>query len=363
MPLRYMVVETWLLSVDVESRGGGCVYACVAHGAGDLRVEERPDVAPGAGQVAVRIAYGGICGSDLHYYHDGGVGDFRIRQPLVLGHEVVGRISGGDLPAGTPVGIHPATPCGSCPECLQDQRNICAYSNYLGSAARDPHIQGGFVQELIVRADQVRVLPDELALRTAVLAEPLSVAIHAVRQAGEGAVDGKRVLVTGAGPIGLLVVAALRQSGAREVIATDLQEAPLALAREVGATHTIRVGEADWPDAIDVAIEASGTAGGLRTCLERVRRGGTVVQVGSLPGGDTAFPGSLLMTRELTLTGAFRFDHEFDTAIAWLAGGLYVDPIVTHTFPLDDARAAFDLATDRTVASKVLLDLSGDTQR
>ena len=85
--------------------------------------------------------------------------------------------------------------------------------------------------------------------------------------------------------------------------------------------------------------------------------------VGSLPGGETAFPGSLLMTRELTLTGAFRFDHEFDTAIEWLAGGLYVDPIVTHTYPLEDARAAFDLATDRTVASKVLLDLSGDTQR
>jgi len=339
------------------------VYACVVHAAGDLRVEERPAVEPGAGQVAVRIEYGGICGSDLHYYHEGGVGNFWIREPLVLGHEVVGRISGGDLQAGTPVGIHPATPCGACPECARDRRNICASSSYLGSAARDPHIQGGFVQELIVRADQVRVLPAGLALRTAVLAEPLSVAIHAVRQAGEGAVAGKRALVTGAGPIGLLVAAALRQAGAVEVVVTDLHEAPLALASQVGATQTIRADTTDWPDEIDVAIEASGTAGGLRTCLERVRRGGTVVQVGSLPGGDTAFAGSLLMTRELTLTGAFRFDHEFDTAIALLADGLYVDPIVTHAFPLDEARAAFDLATDRTVASKVLLDLSGDTQR
>lgn len=339
------------------------MYACVVHAAGDLRVEERAAVEPGAGQVAVRIEYGGICGSDLHYYHDGGVGNFRIREPLVLGHEVVGRISAGDLPAGTPVGIHPATPCGGCAECVRDRRNICAYSNYLGSAARDPHIQGGFVQELIVPADQVRVLPADLELRTAVLAEPLSVAIHAVRQAGDGAVQGKRALVTGAGPIGLLVAAALRQAGAVEVVVTDLHEAPLALAAQVGATQTIHPGTTDWPEEIDVAIEASGTAGGLRTCLERVRRGGTVVQVGSLPGGDTAFAGSLLMTRELTLTGAFRFDHEFDTAIALLAGGLPVDPIVTHAFPLDEARAAFDLATDRTVASKVLLDLSGDTRR
>ncbi|HEY3562083.1 MAG TPA: L-idonate 5-dehydrogenase [Kribbella sp.] len=337
------------------------MFACVAHGAGDLRVEERAGVEPGAGQVAVRIAYGGICGTDLHYYHDGGVGNFRIRQPLVLGHEVVGRISAGDLPVGTPVGIHPATPCGDCPECRRDRRNICAFSNYLGSAARDPHIQGGFVEELILPADQVRPLPDGLALRKAVLAEPLSVAIHAVRQAGEGAVDGKRVLVTGAGPIGLLVVAALRRAGAGEVIATDLQEYPLELAREVGATQTIRVGGSERPGEIDVAIEASGTAGGLRTCLEQVRRGGTVVQVGSLPPGDTPFPGAVLMTRELTLTGAFRFDHEFDTALAWLADGLYVDPIVTHTFPIAEAVTAFDLASDRSVASKVLLELSADT--
>lgn len=341
------------------------MYACVVHAAGDLRIEERAAAVPQPGQVAVRIAYGGICGSDLHYYRDGGVGDFRLRQPLVLGHEVVGRISHGadGLAEGTPVGIHPATPCGSCAECLRDRRNICAFSNYLGSAARDPHIQGGFVQELIVPADQVRVLPAGLDLRTAVLAEPLSVAIHAVRQAGAGAVDGKRALVTGAGPIGLLVVAALRQAGAREVVVSDLHETPLTLATQVGATHTVPAGAADWPDEIDVAIEASGTAGGLRTCLERVRRGGTVVQVGSLPGGDTAFAGNVLMTRELTLTGAFRFDHEFDTAIEWLAGGLPVDPIVTHTFPLAEARAAFDLAGDRTSASKVLLDLGAAASR
>jgi L-idonate 5-dehydrogenase len=361
-----MTERRQIFSADGDLRVVGYVFGCVVHAAGDLRVEERGAVEPGPGQVAVGLEYGGICGSDLHYYHDGGVGDFRIREPLVLGHEVVGRITGGvdgmdGLPEGTPVGIHPATPCGQCPECRKDRRNICAYSNYLGSAARNPHIQGGFVQQLIVRTDQVRILPTGLDLRTAVLAEPLSVAIHAVNQAGD--VDGKRAMVTGAGPIGLLVVAALRQAGAVEVIVTDLHETPLALATQIGATQTIQVGNTDWPDEIDVAIEASGTAAGLRTCLERVRRAGTVVQVGTLPPGDTPFAGNVLMTRELTLRGAFRFDHEFDTAIELLTNGLNVAPIVTHTFPLDDAATAFNLAGDRTVASKVLLDLSAGTPR
>jgi L-idonate 5-dehydrogenase len=337
------------------------MYACVVHAAGDLRIEERDAVEAGPGQVAVGIEYGGICGSDLHYYREGGVGDFRVREPLTLGHEVAGRVVGGELAVGTAVGIHPATTCGVCPECTQGRSNVCAASKYLGSAAHLPHVQGGFVEELVVRADQVRVLPAHLELRTAVLAEPLSVAVHAVRQAGD--VAGKRVLVTGAGPIGLLVVAAAKRSGAAEVLSTDLQETPLRLAREVGATHTLNAQSTEWPDGIDVAIEASGTAGGLRTCLQRVRRGGTVVQVGTLPAGDTGFPGNVLMTRELTLRGAFRFADEFDTAIEWLAEGIEVAPIVTHTFPLSEAREAFELASDRSVASKVLLDFSAGRRR
>jgi L-idonate 5-dehydrogenase len=306
------------------------------------------------------VALGGICGSDLHYYHRGSVGDFHLREPLVLGHEVVGRVSAlgsGGPPIGTEVAIHPATPCGSCSECARDRRNICANTSYLGSAARMPHIQGGFSQQLIVPAAQVRPLPAGLDLRRAVLAEPLSVAIHAVRQADD--VSGKRVLVTGAGPIGCLVVAALRQAGAVEVIVSDLFDTALDIASQVGATQTVRVDEREpsWPDEIDVAIEASGTAGGLGTCVRQVRRGGTVVLLGLLPPGETGFLGNLAVTRELTLRGAFRFDHEFDDALALLADGLKVDPIITHVFPLAEAVQAFELAGDRAAASKVLLDL------
>jgi L-idonate 5-dehydrogenase len=338
--------------------------ACVVHGAGDLRIEDRSPAEPGPGEVAVAVAYGGICGSDLHYYHRGAVGDFTVREPMVLGHEVVGHVAalGSGVPGpviGDPVAVHPATPCGECRECREGHRNVCARSRYLGSAARTPHVQGGFTRRLIVPADQVRVLPAGLSLDRAVLAEPLSVALHAIRRAGD--VRGKRILITGAGPIGCLVVAALRHAGASEVVVSDLLEQPLDTARQVGATSTVAAGRPDdpaWPDDVDVAIEASGAPAGLAACVQRVRRGGTVVLLGLLPTGETGFPGNVVVARELTLTGAFRFDTEFDQALELLAGGLPVDSVVTHRFPLAEAVAAFDIAGDRTVASKVLLDFT-----
>jgi L-idonate 5-dehydrogenase len=338
------------------------MLACVAHGARDLRIDDLPEGPPAAGSIAVDIEYGGICGSDLHYYHRGRVGDFVIQQPLVLGHEVVGRVrelgAGVEGPAvGTAVAIHPATPCNECPECLDGRRNVCRNTRYLGSAARFPHVQGGFSGILTVRAEQVVPLPEGLSLRRAAVAEPLSVALHAVSRAGD--VAGRRVLVTGAGPIGCLVVAALVAAGAAEIVVSDLVDEALAVATASGATSVVRADrpdDANWPDDVDVAIEASGSPAGLRSCIERVRRGGTVVQLGLLPPGDTAFPGNLVVTREISVVGAFRFDHEFQHALDLLAGGLEVDAVLTHVLPLTDAVAAFDLAGDRQRACKVLLD-------
>jgi L-idonate 5-dehydrogenase len=238
---------------------------------------------------------------------------------------------------------------------VESHRNVCAHSRYLGSAARFPHVSGGFAQRIVVPAEQVRPLPAGLDLHQAVLAEPLSVALHAVRRAGDMA--GKRVLVTGAGPVGCLVVAALRHAGAAEVVVTDLLDAPLAIARKVGATSVIRADAPVWPSDVDVAVEASGSPSGLRTCVERVRRTGTIVLLGLLPPGETGFLGNVVVTREITVAGAFRFDREFDDALALLADGLPVHPVVSHTLPLDEAIAAFDLAGNRAVASKVLLDL------
>lgn len=338
--------------------------ACVIFSAGDLRVVERPEPRPGAGQVAIQVAVGGICGSDLHYYHEGAVGDFKVVAPMVLGHEVVGHVVAlGEGVAGprvgAPVAIHPATPCGVCDECRSGRRNVCLNVRYLGSAGRVPHVQGGLAERIVIPAAQARETAAELDLHRAVLAEPLAVALHAVHRAGS--VSGNRVLVTGAGPIGLLVVAALRHAGAAEIIVSDLLAAPLIAATRLGATGTVRADQPDavgWPERVDIAIEASGTSGGLGSCLDHIRPGGVVVQLGQVRPGDVGVRDARMVTREITLRGSYRFDEEFDEALALLAGDLDVNTVVSHRFPLADAVAAFDVAGDRSVASKVLLDLA-----
>lgn len=334
------------------------------YSAGDLRVVDKPVPRPGPGQVAVGVAVGGICGSDLHYYHDGVVGDFKVVAPMVLGHEIVGHVAalGEGVPGpqvGAPVAVHPATTCGICDECQSGRRNVCLNVRYLGSAGRVPHVQGGFAERIVVPAAQVREIPAELDLHRAVLAEPLAVALHAVHRAGS--VSGNRVLVTGAGPIGLLVIAALRHAGAAEIIVSDLLAAPLASAARLGATATVRADQPDaagWPEHVDIAIEASGTPAGLSACLDHIRPGGIVVQLGQLRPGDVGVRDARMVTREITLRGSYRFDLEFDEALALLAGDLDVNAVVTHRFPLADAISAFDMASDRSIASKVLLDLA-----
>ncbi|MGW4870434.1 L-idonate 5-dehydrogenase [Streptomyces chartreusis] len=341
------------------------MLGCVIHGQGDLRVEELPVPLPGPGQALVAVRYGGVCGSDLHYWRHGGVGDFRLREPMLLGHEVVGTVvaygdgASGPL-AGTAVAVHPATPCGRCPECVDGRRNVCRDTRYLGSAARFPHVQGGFAARVVVPADQLRPLPAGLDLRRAALAEPLSVALHAVRRAGD--VAGRHVLVTGAGPIGCLVVAAAKAAGAASVTVTDLLPAALEYARAAGADTVVRAHEQDdagWPAEVDVAIEASGVAAGLDTCLRLVRRGGVVVQLGMLPPGQSPFAGNLVVSREIELRGAFRFDTEFDAALELLAVEGSFDGLVSAVVPVRRAEEAFALAADRSRSCKVLLDFEG----
>jgi L-idonate 5-dehydrogenase len=340
--------------------------AVVAHGAADVRLEEREVPEPGSDEVAVDIHYGGICGSDLHYWQHGAVGEFRIREPLVLGHEVVGRVrrSGPGaqaLPPGTPVAVHPARPCGQCRRCAAERPNTCLDAGYLGSAARYPHVQGGFADVLVAPAGRVLPLPAGLNLLHAAVAEPAAVAWHAVRQAGD--IRGTRALVTGAGPIGCLVVAAVRAAGAEEIVVTDVHDAPLAIAKAMGATSTVRIGDAaaDGMEelAADLAIEASGTPAGLHTCLYGVDRGGLVIGLGLLPPGQTPVAANTLITRELRMVGSFRFDVELDEVLQVLADGtLQTEPVVTAVLPVEQAEDAFHLAADPARSCKVLLDFT-----
>lgn len=310
------------------------------------------------------IVYGGVCGSDLHYYHDGAAGEFVIREPLVVGHEVVGRIAAlGDsvtgIEVGQPVAVHPAQVCGECDECTSNRPHLCPASRYLGSAAHFPHVQGGFTQRLVVEATRAVPLPAGMSLRRAALSEPFSVAYHAVKRAGD--LTGRTVLVTGAGPIGCLAVAAARQAGAGTVYASDLTDHALGQAKQMGADVLLRADRTDdpgWPAQVDLAIEASGSGAGLNSCIRTVRRAGTIVQVGILPPGMTAILGNALVNKELRLLGSWRFHTEFAEAIDLLATTIDPEPLISHEFPLSQAQAAFDAASDRTSACKVLLRIA-----
>ena len=214
------------------------MHALVIHAPLDLRIEDVPTPEPEAHQLLIRIRAGGICGSDLHYFNHGGFGTVRIKEPMVLGHEVSGMVSRTgtevtDMPVGTRVAISPSRPCGHCDYCQQGFQNHWLDMRYYGSAMRTPHVQGVFRQEIVIDRSQAHVVSDTLSDAEAAMAEPLSVALHAVRRAGP--LLGKRVLVTGCGPIGALIVAVARRAGAAHIVATDVNELPLKSAREVGA--------------------------------------------------------------------------------------------------------------------------------
>ncbi len=338
----------------------------VVHGVGDLRIESFEHAVPEPHEAVVDIAYGGICGSDLHYWLHGAAGESILRAPLVLGHEVVGTVvqaaaDGSGPAAGTDVAVHPATPGGGGVRYPADRPNLSPGCTYLGSAARFPHTQGAFSRYSVLPARMLRPLPSGLQLRAAALAEPASVAWHAVSRAGD--LTGRRVLVIGSGPIGSLIVAVAKRAGAAEIIAVDMHEAPLRIARAVGATGTILATDTEAIEVVeaDVVLESSGNHRGLASALRGAMRGGKVVMVGLLPSGDQPVPISLAITRELELLGSFRFNDEIDKVLAALAdGSLYVEPIVTHEFPFTQALEAFDLAKDPTRSGKVLISFRDD---
>jgi L-idonate 5-dehydrogenase len=337
--------------------------AAIIHAPHDLRIEEIATQDPGPHEVQVRIRAGGICGSDLHYFHQGGFGTVRIREPMILGHEVAGEVVAigpgvTTVAVGDTVAVNPSLPCNHCRFCLAGQQNHCLDMRFYGSAMRYPHVQGGFRDMLV--CDESQAVRADMPPERAAFAEPLSVCLHAARQAGD--LLGQRVLVTGAGPIGALCVMVARHAGAAEIVATDLLDQPLALVRHVGADSTLNM--RDDPAALapysrdkgsfDVAFECSGSGLALAGAIGAVRPGGTIVQVG-IGGGETAVPLNVLVAKEISLRGTFRFHAEFAWAVRMLAAGLDVAPLLTERIPLADANRAFALASDRAQAMKVQL--------
>jgi L-iditol 2-dehydrogenase/L-idonate 5-dehydrogenase len=338
--------------------------AVVAYAAGDLRIEDVPLAAPGPDEALVEVAYGGICGSDLHYWLHGAAGESILKAPMVLGHEISGTVvvaaSDGTGPAaGTNVAVHPATP-GPGDGAVRypaDRPNLSPGCTYLGSAARYPHTDGAFARYVNLPTRMLRALPETVDLRTAVLIEPASVAWHAVARAGD--VAGKSVLVIGSGPIGALAVAVLKRAGAARITAVDMHAKPLEIAAAVGADHVLQATDAEGIAAVqaDVVIESSGSHHGLASAIQGAARGGTVVMVGLLPTGPQPVLISLAITRELELKGSFRFNNEIDDVITALADStLHIEPVITHEYPLSQGLKAFTVAKNSAESGKVLLD-------
>ena len=340
--------------------------ALVIHAPGDLRVETYETAPLGPGQLQVRVRCGGICGSDLHYYQHGGFGTIRIQEPMVLGHEVAGVIEavGADVQgfaAGERVAISPSRPCGLCTFCQQGLQNHCMDMRYYGSAMRTPHVQGAFRQQIVVETHQAHKLADSVSDGEGSMAEPLSVALHAVRRAGS--LLGKRVLVTGCGPIGALAIIAARRAGAAHIVATDVVAHTLGKALKVGADEVVNI--AEEPDGLarfsvdkgsfDVLFEASGNARALVGAFSAVRPRGVIVQLGL--GGEMTLPINTIVAKEFELRGAFRFHEEFAMAVELLNKGLVdVKPLISATLSYRDSARAFALAADRTQAMKVILN-------
>jgi L-idonate 5-dehydrogenase len=340
--------------------------AATLFGAEDLRMVERPLGSLEPGMVRIRFGAGGICGSDMHYFRHARTGDFVVTSPLVLGHEVAGEIvelgSGvTGLGVGDHVAVNPSRWCGHCTRCREGRENLCENIYFMGSASKTPHMQGGFASLFDATSAQCIKVPKELSWSAAALAEPLAVCLHAVARAG--AIEGRKAIIFGAGPIGLLTMLAARLAGASEVAVVDVAPAPLAFAERLGADSVVDISGGDdrlkalaAERGYEVAFEVSGTAAGLASAIGAVRRGGTVVQIGNLPGGAMPVPANAVMAKELDLKGTFRFGREYEEAVSLIVSGkVDVMKLVTAERPLSDAPAAFLLALDRSQSVKVVL--------
>ncbi|PTT61629.1 zinc-binding dehydrogenase, partial [Arthrobacter sp. HMWF013] len=243
------------------------------------------------------------------------------------------------------------------PDRLAGRTNLYPQIRYFGSAAFDPHTDGGFSERKIAKASQIRVLPDGVDTLHGALAEPLAVAMHAVKRAGSLA--GKDVLVNGAGPIGSLVVAAAKFAGARSVTAADINVSALQIAKAMGADHVVDVSSGGLPEDMELVFEASGIPAVLGGVLRATARGGTLVQVGNLPGAPAPAALGDLVTREITWIGSYRFVDEISDALQAMANGLDVSPVITHKYGIDEAAEAMRVFGDpASGSSKVMLRLS-----
>jgi L-iditol 2-dehydrogenase len=329
--------------------------AAVLHGVGDLRIEEHPMPVPGPHEVVVEVRSVGICGSDVHYYEHGRIGDYVVDAPMVLGHESSGVVvDAGTSPlrAGQRVTIEPGVPCGHCEQCRRGTYNLCPDVVFFAT----PPVHGSLAQYVAVHEAFAHPVPDSMSDDAAALIEPLSVGLWANRKAGTNI--GSRVLVTGAGPIGVLCALTARATGAGWVGLADIHPARLKAASAFDIDDVIDAREStDYADfRPDVLLECSGAPPVVTAGVKALQPLGTAVLVGMGPSAEQSLPVSVIQNRELTVTGTFRYAHTYPDAIALVASGrIDLDALVGAKLPLSDSEAALKMGhTDPSVLKTVV---------
>jgi L-iditol 2-dehydrogenase len=311
--------------------------AAVMHGTHDVRLEDVPVPEPGKDEVLVEIRAVGVCGSDVHYYEEGRIGSFVVEKPLILGHESMGTVVAlGDNATkheiGDRVTLEPGVPDGTCRECRAGRYNLCPNVRFFAT----PPIDGAFTNYVSINEDFAFSLPDGLSDNAGALMEPLSVGIWACKKGGVTA--GDHVLVTGAGPIGLLAMQVAFAQGATEVTLTDVADERLEIARRLGATRALNVAAEPLGEAgieADVLSECSGNERALGDGIRCVRPAGVAVVVGMGPNEETSIPLAFIQTSEIILTGTFRYANTYPTAIDLAATGkVDLDAMVTSHYGL-----------------------------
>jgi L-iditol 2-dehydrogenase len=326
------------------------------HATGDLRIEEHPMPQPGPHEVIVEVRSVGICGSDVHYYEHGRIGDHVVREPMVLGHEASGVVVDAGtsaLRAGQRVAVEPGVPCGHCEQCRRGTYNLCPDVVFFAT----PPVDGALARYVAVHEAFAHPVPDSMSDDAAALIEPLSVGLWANRRAGT--TIGSRVLVTGAGPIGVLCALTARVAGAGWVGLADVHPARLEAATAFGVDDVIDARQGvDYADfRPDVLLECTGAPPVVTAGIKALRPLGIAVLVGMGPSEEQSLPVSLIQNRELSVTGTFRYAHTYPDAIAMVAAGrVDLDALVGARLPLAESEAALKMGrTDPSVLKTVVL--------
>lgn len=337
---------------------------------GDIRLEDQSVPEPGPGQVQLSMQHVGICGSDVHYWKHGCIGDFIVKAPMILGHEAAGMVSKlgpgvTTLSVGDRVAIEPGVPCKTCQDCKQGRYNLCPDMKFCAT----PPFHGNLARFYVHDADFCYKLPDHVSTEEGALLEPLSVGVHACKRAG--VTLGSKVLICGAGPIGLVNLLTAKACGAAQVCITDLDQSRLDMAKKLGADFPLLVSSKDpkemaakivemfGGDRPEIAIECSGAPPSVKTAIFATRSGGCVVLVGMGPA-EVSLPIVDAAVREVDIRGIFRYVNCYPTALAMVASGkVDVKPLITHRFDLQDSIQAFE-TTARGEGIKVMIKCSRD---